>query len=185
MQTWTINSPLSAEMSCVISVTTCHVGMFRLHCVTRITQNLLIRGLITPPKSDRAASHIPNRRIAKGFPRAMTTQQQPQAAGDVMQAMTEQRQFRTGENFCVPGLAITNIHFNAPLDHSKPEGEQIEIFARVASHPNHISETKIQFLLYLQGEHTCPPPPHTHTHISNITVSPTSLKLSTILARVC
>lgn len=115
----------------------------------------------------------------------MTTQQQPQAAGDVMQAMTEQRQFRTGENFCVPGLAITNIHFNAPLDHSKPEGEQIEIFARVASHPNHISETKIQFLLYLQGEHTCPPPPHTHTHISNITVSPTSLKLSTILARVC
>ena len=70
----------------------------------------------------------------------------------VMQSgRAEQLQFRFGESFRVPGLSITTIHFNAPLDHSNPEGEHIEIFARVASHPNHISESKLPFLLYMQG----------------------------------
>ena len=48
----------------------------------------------------------------------------------------------------------------APLDHSEPEGESIEIFARVASHPNHGADAKVPFLLYLQGGNHVPFPTH-------------------------
>jgi hypothetical protein len=36
---------------------------------------------------------------------------------------------------CLPGLVLTNHEFRIPLDHSRPDGEQIAVFAREAVAP--------------------------------------------------
>lgn len=105
--------------------------------------------------------------IAQRKPRAESADmapQKPQPGGFntamAREGSAEGSQFRVGDRFRVPGLVLTNIHFRSPLDHSKPDGEQIDIFARVASHPNHGPEAKVPFLLYLQGmKHGHDPPP--------------------------
>ncbi len=33
-------------------------------------------------------------------------------------------------SFCHPGTVLTDRSFLVPLDHSRPEGDQIEVFAR-------------------------------------------------------
>jgi pimeloyl-ACP methyl ester carboxylesterase len=48
----------------------------------------------------------------------------------------------------VPGLVLTEHKFSIPLDHSRPEGEHITVFAREVADPDGRDRP---FLLYLQG----------------------------------
>ncbi|RFU84582.1 alpha/beta fold hydrolase [Streptomyces triticagri] len=49
-----------------------------------------------------------------------------------------------------PGVVLTDRHFRVPLDHARPDGEQIELYARevVASDRTHAG---LPWLLYLEG----------------------------------
>lgn len=48
----------------------------------------------------------------------------------------------------LPGLTLTNLWLDAPLDHSRPDGETIEIFARVATSEDGANKP---YLVFLQG----------------------------------
>src|SRR5262245_63237270 len=48
----------------------------------------------------------------------------------------------------VPGLVRTDHELAAPLDHAKPDGEQITLFAREVADPDGLDKP---FLVYLQG----------------------------------
>ncbi|MDT8915277.1 alpha/beta fold hydrolase [Amycolatopsis sp. PS_44_ISF1] len=48
----------------------------------------------------------------------------------------------------IPGLVLTEHEFRVPLDHSRPEGEQITVFAREAAAPDGLDRP---FLVFLQG----------------------------------
>ncbi|MGX2992904.1 alpha/beta fold hydrolase [Streptomyces sp. JNUCC 64] len=49
-----------------------------------------------------------------------------------------------------PGVVYTDHHFDVPLDHDRPEGERIELFAREAVAPGRDPEG-LPWLVYLQG----------------------------------
>jgi pimeloyl-ACP methyl ester carboxylesterase len=53
-------------------------------------------------------------------------------------------------SFCQPGTVLTDHVFAVPLDHSQPEGEQIEIFAREVVGADKAG-TDLPWLLFLQG----------------------------------
>ncbi|MFE3174085.1 alpha/beta fold hydrolase [Amycolatopsis sp. NPDC059090] len=48
----------------------------------------------------------------------------------------------------VPGLVLTEHEFSVPLDHSRPEGAKITVFAREVADPDGLDRP---FLVYLQG----------------------------------
>lgn len=48
----------------------------------------------------------------------------------------------------LPGLTLTNLWLDAPLDHSRPDGETIEIFARVATSEDGANKP---YVVFLQG----------------------------------
>jgi pimeloyl-ACP methyl ester carboxylesterase len=50
----------------------------------------------------------------------------------------------------IPGLVLTSHHFQVPLDHTQPEGEQIEVFAREVCAPGKESED-LPWLVFFQG----------------------------------
>ncbi len=50
----------------------------------------------------------------------------------------------------IPGLVLTDHFFRVPLDHGRPEGEQIEVYAREVVAPGRDAE-KLPWLLFLQG----------------------------------
>jgi pimeloyl-ACP methyl ester carboxylesterase len=52
------------------------------------------------------------------------------------------------ETFRVPGLVLTEHQFRVPLDHARPEGEHITVFAREVADPDGLDRP---FLVYLQG----------------------------------
>ena len=57
----------------------------------------------------------------------------------------------------IPGLVLTDHVLSVPLDHSKPEGPQISVFAREVVHP--AAEGKdLPFILFLQGGPGSPSP---------------------------
>jgi pimeloyl-ACP methyl ester carboxylesterase len=49
-----------------------------------------------------------------------------------------------------PGTVLTDMHFQVPLDHSAPGGEQIELFARAVAGAGHAA-ADLPWLLFLQG----------------------------------
>jgi pimeloyl-ACP methyl ester carboxylesterase len=53
-------------------------------------------------------------------------------------------------SFCQPGTVLTDHVFGVPLDHSQPDGEQIEIFAREVVGADKAG-TDLPWLLFLQG----------------------------------
>ncbi len=59
----------------------------------------------------------------------------------------------------LPGLVLTDHTFTVPLDHAKPEGEQIEVFAREVVAAGR-DEAHLPWLVYLQGGpgFACPRP---------------------------
>lgn len=54
----------------------------------------------------------------------------------------------TTTRFTLPGLTLTDLRLDAPLDHGRPGGETIEIFARVATRPG---GEHLPYLVFLQG----------------------------------
>ncbi|MCA9000826.1 MAG: alpha/beta hydrolase, partial [Planctomycetes bacterium] len=63
----------------------------------------------------------------------------------------------TSARVAIPGLVLNEHHIRVPLDHSKPEGPQISVFARVVVHAE--AESKdLPHLLYLQGGPGSPSP---------------------------
>jgi pimeloyl-ACP methyl ester carboxylesterase len=48
------------------------------------------------------------------------------------------------------GMELTDLGFSAPLDHGRPEGERLELFARAVKHAEHAAD-KRPWLVYLQG----------------------------------
>ncbi|WP_028059952.1 alpha/beta fold hydrolase [Candidatus Solirubrobacter pratensis] len=48
----------------------------------------------------------------------------------------------------IPGLVLTEHELEVPLDHSKPDGERITVFAREVAEPDGLDKP---FLLYLEG----------------------------------
>jgi pimeloyl-ACP methyl ester carboxylesterase len=50
----------------------------------------------------------------------------------------------------LPGLVLTDYEFQVPLDHSRPDGEQITLFARLAVAPAK-EYADLPWLVYLQG----------------------------------
>ncbi|RII09683.1 Proline iminopeptidase [Streptomyces sp. YIM 130001] len=52
-----------------------------------------------------------------------------------------------------PGVVLTDRHFTVPLDHARPDGEQIELYAReaVASDKSDTAVAGLPWLLYLEG----------------------------------
>src|SRR5215475_7859998 len=56
----------------------------------------------------------------------------------------------------MPGLVLTDHTISAPLDHTKPEGEQISVFGREVVAADKVSasgevDTSLPWLVYLQG----------------------------------
>src|SRR3712207_8026489 len=49
----------------------------------------------------------------------------------------------------LPGLVLTEHEFDVPLDHSRPDGEQITVFAREVASPD---GPERPYLVYLQGD---------------------------------
>jgi pimeloyl-ACP methyl ester carboxylesterase len=59
---------------------------------------------------------------------------------------------RTGPLFRQPGTVLTDHMFTVPLDHHRPDGEQIEVFAReVAPAGRREGAPALPWLVYLQG----------------------------------
>ena len=59
---------------------------------------------------------------------------------------------RSGPVFRQPGTVLTDHMFTVPLDHQRPGGEQIEVFAReVAPAGRRDSDPGLPWLVYLQG----------------------------------
>jgi pimeloyl-ACP methyl ester carboxylesterase len=52
------------------------------------------------------------------------------------------------ETFHVPGLVLTEHEFDVPLDHARPDGDRITVFAREVADPD---GRERPFLVYLQG----------------------------------
>ena len=50
----------------------------------------------------------------------------------------------------LPGLVLTDHKFIVPLDHSRPEGEQITVFAREAVAPAK-EDAELPWLIFFQG----------------------------------
>ncbi len=50
-----------------------------------------------------------------------------------------------------PGVLLTNHHFEVPLDHTAPSGEQLTVFARELVALEHAGRDTLPWLLYLQG----------------------------------
>src|SRR5689334_18275356 len=50
----------------------------------------------------------------------------------------------------LPGLILTDHEFRVPLDHSRPGGEQITVFARAAVAPGK-EHAELPWLVFLQG----------------------------------
>ncbi|MBF4995101.1 alpha/beta fold hydrolase [Arthrobacter gandavensis] len=48
-------------------------------------------------------------------------------------------------------MRVTEHRFTVPLDHSRPDGEQITVFAREYSDPERTADGEVPWLLYLQG----------------------------------
>ena len=48
----------------------------------------------------------------------------------------------------IPGLVLTEHEIDVPLDHSRPDGERISIFAREVADPDGLDRP---FLIFLQG----------------------------------
>jgi pimeloyl-ACP methyl ester carboxylesterase len=49
-----------------------------------------------------------------------------------------------------PGTVVTDHHFSVPLDHGRPEGERIEVFAREVAAVGKAAE-RLPWLVFLQG----------------------------------
>ena len=49
----------------------------------------------------------------------------------------------------IPGLTLTDHTFTVPLDHQRPKGEQISVFAREVSAPN--ARPDLPWLVFFQG----------------------------------
>src|SRR5258708_3476590 len=59
---------------------------------------------------------------------------------------------RTGPVFRQPGTVLTDHVFTVPLDHHRPDGEQIEVFAReVAPAGRRDGGPALPWLVFLQG----------------------------------
>jgi pimeloyl-ACP methyl ester carboxylesterase len=59
---------------------------------------------------------------------------------------------RTGPVFRQPGTVLTDHTFTVPLDHHRPDGEQIEVFAReVAPAGRRDGDPAVPWLVFLQG----------------------------------
>src|SRR3984885_4875457 len=59
---------------------------------------------------------------------------------------------RTGPVFRQPGTVLTDHTFTVPLDHHRPDGEQIEVFAReVAPAGRRDGDAALPWLVFLQG----------------------------------
>lgn len=54
----------------------------------------------------------------------------------------------TTTQFTLPGLTLTDLRLDAPLDHAQPGGETIEVFARIATRPG---GENLPYLVFLQG----------------------------------
>jgi pimeloyl-ACP methyl ester carboxylesterase len=55
------------------------------------------------------------------------------------------------EQVRLPGVVLTNHEFTVPLDHARPDGEEITVFARELTAVEHASSEDLPWLLYLQG----------------------------------
>ena len=58
--------------------------------------------------------------------------------------------FRTLATVRHHGMALSDLEFTAPLDHRKPSGEKLTIFARAVRHGKHATEAR-PWLVFLQG----------------------------------
>jgi pimeloyl-ACP methyl ester carboxylesterase len=54
-------------------------------------------------------------------------------------------------NYRQPGTVLTDHHFSVPLDHQRPEGEQIEVFAREVVATAKAGDDRLPWLVFLQG----------------------------------
>ena len=50
-----------------------------------------------------------------------------------------------------PGTVLTDHHFSVPLDHARPDGEAIEVFAREVTAAGKAGDQRLPWLLFLQG----------------------------------
>jgi len=57
----------------------------------------------------------------------------------------------------IPGLVLTDHTFVVPVDHSKPEGDEITVFAREVSAPGK-DKDDLPWMLFLQGGPGFPSP---------------------------
>ena len=48
----------------------------------------------------------------------------------------------------IPGLVLTEHEFTVPLDHARPEGDQLTVFAREVAEPDGRDKP---FLVFFQG----------------------------------
>ncbi|HUD38199.1 MAG TPA: alpha/beta fold hydrolase [Streptosporangiaceae bacterium] len=55
------------------------------------------------------------------------------------------------ESARLPGVVLSSHHFEVPLDHAAPDGEQITVFAREVVALEQASRDDLPWLLYLQG----------------------------------
>jgi pimeloyl-ACP methyl ester carboxylesterase len=49
------------------------------------------------------------------------------------------------------GTVLTDRHFSVPLDHGKPDGERIEVFAREVVAASQAGDSRLPWLVFLQG----------------------------------
>jgi pimeloyl-ACP methyl ester carboxylesterase len=54
-------------------------------------------------------------------------------------------------NYRQPGTVLTDHHFSVPLDHRRPEGEQIEVFGREVVATAKAGDDRLPWLVFLQG----------------------------------
>ena len=50
-----------------------------------------------------------------------------------------------------PGTVLTDHHFTVPLDHGRPDGERIEVFAREVIAAGRAGDRRLPWLVFLQG----------------------------------
>jgi pimeloyl-ACP methyl ester carboxylesterase len=50
-----------------------------------------------------------------------------------------------------PGTVLTDHHFSVPLDHGRPDGERIEVFAREVVATGKAGDERLPWLVFLQG----------------------------------
>jgi pimeloyl-ACP methyl ester carboxylesterase len=62
----------------------------------------------------------------------------------------QQRYGRIMTSFCHPGAVLNDRFFSVPLDHQRPDGEQIEVFAREVVAAGQ-ADSDLPWLLFLQG----------------------------------